>query len=48
MMGTIPKYGGLISGLRDIVRAEGVRGLYKGVSPNMLGSGASWGLYLFL
>lgn len=44
---TIPRYGGLVSGIQDIVKTEGIRGLYRGVSPNMLGSGASWGLYLF-
>ncbi|XP_051164565.1 mitochondrial folate transporter/carrier [Leptopilina boulardi] len=47
MIRTIPKYGGLVSGIQDIVKTEGIRGLYRGVSPNMLGSGASWGLYLF-
>jgi solute carrier family 25 folate transporter 32 len=29
------------------VKADGVRGLYAGMSPNVVGAGASWGFYFF-
>jgi len=28
-----------------IVRAEGVRGLYQGLTPNVIGAGSAWGFY---
>lgn len=31
--------------LGDIVRQEGWRGLYKGLTPNVVGNSSSWGLY---
>jgi len=31
----------------SIVRSEGVTGLYQGVTPNIVGAGAAWGLYFF-
>jgi solute carrier family 25 folate transporter 32 len=31
--------------LRDIVRRDGYVGLYRGLSPNVVGNSASWGLY---
>lgn len=33
--------------LRNVWQQEGVRGLYQGVTPNIWGAGASWGLYFF-
>ncbi|XP_066584777.1 solute carrier family 25 member 32 [Prorops nasuta] len=42
---SIPKYDGLKSAVKEILRSEGIRGLYRGVTPNILGSGSSWGLY---
>lgn len=42
---TIPQYRGLGSAFTTIFRQEGFRGLYKGVTPNVWGSGSSWGLY---
>ncbi|XP_076282880.1 solute carrier family 25 member 32 [Lasioglossum baleicum] len=42
-----PQYKGLKSAVQQIVKTEGVRGLYKGVTPNVLGSGGSWGCYFF-
>lgn len=42
---TAPKYHGLGSAFSTIFRQEGFRGLYKGVTPNLWGSGASWGFY---
>lgn len=34
--------------LRSIAREDGVRGLYRGLSPNIAGNAASWGLYFLL
>ena len=31
--------------MTSIVRSEGVRGLYRGVTPNVLTAGSSWGSY---
>ena len=36
---------GIRSALRDIVRKDGLAGLYRGIGVNMLGNSASWGLY---
>lgn len=44
---TGPQYKGLKSAIEQIVKTEGVRGLYKGVTPNVLGSGGAWGCYFF-
>ena len=44
-----PRYTSLFDAFRSIYREKGVcRGLYQGVTPNVLGNGMSWGLYLFL
>lgn len=40
-----PKYSGIANAFVTIVKQEGVRGLYRGVVPNVLGAGSSWGLY---
>nr|XP_046170682.1 mitochondrial folate transporter/carrier-like [Oncorhynchus gorbuscha] len=42
-----PKYNGIIHCLKYVWQQEGVRGLYQGVTPNIWGAGASWGLYFF-
>uniref|UniRef100_A0A4W4E3J9 Solute carrier family 25 member 32 n=2 Tax=Electrophorus electricus TaxID=8005 RepID=A0A4W4E3J9_ELEEL len=42
-----PKYRGIWHCMRSIWQQEGLRGLYQGVTPNVWGSGASWGLYFF-
>ncbi|XP_034937470.1 mitochondrial folate transporter/carrier [Chelonus insularis] len=44
---TAPQYTGLRNALFEIMKVEGVRGLYRGVTPNVLGSGCSWGFYFF-
>jgi solute carrier family 25 folate transporter 32 len=31
--------------LREIMRRDGFPGLYRGLSPNVVGNSASWGLY---
>lgn len=46
-MNSVPKYNGIINAFRTIYQHEGFKGLYKGVTPNILGAGASWGLYFF-
>ena len=43
-----PKYSNLTNAFVTICRKEGVRGLYKGVSPNVAGAGTSWGFYFLL
>ncbi|XP_028819729.1 solute carrier family 25 member 32a [Denticeps clupeoides] len=40
-----PQYDGVLHCIKSIWRMEGVRGLYQGVTPNVWGAGASWGLY---
>ncbi|KAG8570283.1 hypothetical protein GDO81_011192 [Engystomops pustulosus] len=42
-----PKYNGILHCMSTVWRREGLRGLYQGVTPNMWGAGASWGLYFF-
>ncbi|KAL5014678.1 hypothetical protein ScPMuIL_008948 [Solemya velum] len=44
---TRPQYNGMIDALKTIARSNGFVGLYKGVTPNVWGTGASWGLYFF-
>jgi len=41
-----PKYGGSsVSIVRSVVASEGVKGLYRGVAPSLIGATAAWGLY---
>ncbi|KAF6212756.1 hypothetical protein GE061_010464 [Apolygus lucorum] len=40
-----PQYHGLRNAVSTIFREEGLRGLYKGVTPNVWGSGSAWGFY---
>ncbi|XP_063220382.1 solute carrier family 25 member 32 [Bacillus rossius redtenbacheri] len=40
-----PQYLGLRNAVSTIVREEGARGLYRGVAPNVWGSGCAWGIY---
>ncbi|XP_051577083.1 solute carrier family 25 member 32b [Myxocyprinus asiaticus] len=42
-----PKYSGILQCMRSVWHQEGLRGLYQGVTPNIWGAGASWGLYFF-
>lgn len=42
-----PKYSGILHCMRSIWHQDGLRGLYQGVTPNIWGAGASWGLYFF-
>ncbi|GMR31057.1 hypothetical protein PMAYCL1PPCAC_01252, partial [Pristionchus mayeri] len=43
-----PQYSSYLDAARQITRAEGVRGLYQGLTPNILGGTLSWGAYLHL
>ena len=42
------KYTGIANALRVIYKRNGIRGFYQGVSPNLIGSSFSWGVFLFL
>jgi len=42
-----PSYSGLKSAVRQIVGESGVRGLYAGITPNLVGAGSAWGFYFF-
>lgn len=41
----LPQYTSLTSAFYTIVKQEGIKGLYKGVAPNVWGSGSAWGFY---
>ena len=43
-----PQYTSIINAASSIFRQNGVRGLYQGVTPNLWGAGASWGLYFLV
>jgi len=40
-----PKYGNQMSIVRSVIKNEGARSLWRGVSPSIVGAGLSWGLY---
>ncbi|BFZ11335.1 hypothetical protein BsWGS_14374 [Bradybaena similaris] len=42
-----PHYNGIVHAFRAIVQADGWKGLYRGVTPNVTGAGLSWGFYFF-
>ncbi|GBL81085.1 Mitochondrial folate transporter/carrier [Araneus ventricosus] len=42
---TRPHYHGLGNAVSTIIKEEGIQGLYRGVTPNCWGAGASWGFY---
>ena len=44
----IHRYTGIGNALRVIYTRNGVKGFYQGVSPNLIGSSFSWGVFLFL
>ena len=46
--GKAPRYSGIANAFSAITSSEGIRGLYRGVTPNLLGAGSSWGLYFML
>eukprot|EP01118_Nematostelium_gracile_P002916 TRINITY_DN1335_c0_g1_i2.p1 TRINITY_DN1335_c0_g1~~TRINITY_DN1335_c0_g1_i2.p1 ORF type:complete len:330 (+),score=71.26 TRINITY_DN1335_c0_g1_i2:54-1043(+) len=40
-------YQGTIDAFRKIFRHDGIRGLYQGLSPSLIGSASAWGFYFF-
>ncbi|KAH6920148.1 hypothetical protein HPB50_028863 [Hyalomma asiaticum] len=40
-----PHYRGFLNAVATIFRQEGIVGFYRGVTPNCIGAGASWGFY---
>lgn len=42
-----PRYSSILHCMKSVWQQEGLRGLYQGVTPNVWGAGASWGLYFF-
>ncbi|KAI6650455.1 Mitochondrial folate transporter/carrier-like isoform X2 [Oopsacas minuta] len=42
------KYTGLSNALQVIYRTSGMKGFYQGVTPNLIGSSISWGVFLYL
>ncbi|XP_069107187.1 solute carrier family 25 member 32-like isoform X2 [Argopecten irradians] len=40
-----PKYNGIFDAFLQIIRKDGVTGIYRGVVPNVWGAGMSWGFY---
>lgn len=43
-----PAYKGVFNAFSTIYRSGGVRGLYGGVTPSLVGSGSAWGLYFLI
>jgi len=42
-----PSYSGLKSAVQQIVGESGLRGLYAGITPNLVGAGSAWGFYFY-
>lgn len=40
-----PQYSGIVNAFSSIVQKQGFQGLYQGVTPNVMGTGISWGVY---
>ena len=40
-----PKYRSSFGIIKSVIQNHGFRGLYKGVTPSVIGAGLSWGLY---
>ncbi|VDN86850.1 unnamed protein product [Brugia pahangi] len=43
-----PQYHNYWHAARSIIQSKGYKGLYQGLSPNLVGSAVSWGLYFQL
>eukprot|EP00890_Picochlorum_soloecismus_P001380 jgi/Picsp_1/2242/NSC_05706-R1_mitochondrial folate transporter carrier-like len=46
--GVLPVYRGMLDTMTKIWHSSGFRGLYAGLVPSMLGSGAAWGTYFYI
>jgi hypothetical protein len=44
----LPAYKGTRDAVLRLGKQEGVRGLYAGLAPSLLGSAVAWGAYLYL
>jgi len=42
------KHNGTFRTFYDIVKNEGYKGLYQGLSPNLIGNTVSWGIYFWM
>lgn len=45
---SVPHYSGIKSAVTQIVKEEGIKGLYRGMVPNVIGSASSWGCYFLV
>jgi len=43
-----PQYNNYLDACRKIIKAEGIRGIYQGLTPNLIASPLSWGLYFHI
>ena len=43
-----PIYRGLVDAFQSIYKSDGVRGLYGGVTPSLVGTSSAWGLYFLV
>jgi solute carrier family 25 folate transporter 32 len=41
------EYKGIRHAFGHIIRQDGILGLYRGLSPSLLGNGISWGIYFY-
>ena len=41
------EYRGVVNAVQRVVKEEGVMGLYRGLTPNLMAAGVSWGTYFF-
>lgn len=46
-MASRPQYRSIWHCATEVFKADGVRGLYRGVTPNIVGNGLAWGFYFF-
>jgi len=42
------KHNGTFRTIVDIIKADGCKGLYQGLSPNLIGNTVSWGIYFWI
>jgi len=42
------KHNGPFRTIVDIVKTDGCKGLYQGLSPNLIGNTVSWGIYFWM
>jgi len=42
-----PKYNNILHLTKSVLKQRGIRGMYSGVTPSVVGAGLSWGFYFF-